>query len=79
MTYEENRRQSLDEVIQEYIEDEKCGPDLLVKDLLDTLTTIREYHETQARKCDVVYMKLNGILRGFGTVSEVPTNAPKAP
>ena len=79
MTYEENRRQSLDEVIQEYIEDEKCGPDLLVKDLLDTLTTIREYHETQARKCDVVYMKLNGILRGFGTVAEVPTNAPKTP
>lgn len=28
MTYEENRKQSLDEVIQEYIEDEKCGPDL---------------------------------------------------
>lgn len=53
-TYEEQRKQRLDEAVFDYIQDEKVTPKQFYEDLKDVLISNRKYYEEQLMRIDKI-------------------------
>ena len=62
-TYREQQRDRIADIVGDYLGDDQLEAQELINDLLAEVKEWRDYHSKQADKADLIYLKLNGLIR----------------
>lgn len=62
-TYREQQRDRIADIVGDYLGDDNLEARELIDDLLAEVKEWRDYHQKQADKADLIYLKLNGLSR----------------
>ena len=64
-TYREQQRERIADIVGDYLGDDKLEAQEFIDDILAEVKEWRDYHQKQADKADLIYLKLNGLLKPF--------------
>jgi hypothetical protein len=62
-TYSEQRKDRLNDVISDYMNDEEVTAEELYQDILSEVKSWIDYHETYVKKHSALYLKLQGLCK----------------
>ena len=64
-TYREQQRERIADLVGDYLGDDKLEAQEFIDDILAEVKEWRDYHQKQADKADLIYLKLNALLKPF--------------